>query len=573
MVALLAQEQSNRTFPIDEVIHGNCLEVLKTLPDNSIDAIVCDPPAGISFMGKNWDNFSGKSKTYDSAGGRAKANANKEKLKQYEQGTTPFAFSGSGMPTKKERDAFIAFMTSVMSEALRVLKPGGYGLVWALPRTSHWTALALEDAGFIVKDCVSHIFGSGFPKSMDISKAIDKMQGAEREVIGSVKRTMTNSNLSRQKQAELGYRPEGDKYPGENGVNYITAPATPEAHQWNGYGTALKPSTEFWWLVQKPISEKSIAANVLKWNCGALNIDGCRVGWEHGGMDGQERTSPRPFCHTREMTPRDYKPNTQGRFPSHLLLSHSLFCVQRGVKRVRGSHDGGKSINHTGKQHNTYSATNSHTNIGYADSDGMEEVEDWECVENCPIRILNEQSGIRKSAYPGNPERALQQVGKPKVAKDNGWGSIANGSQVLSYSDQGGASRYFTNLSPDADDFVPYHYFSKASRAERNAGCEGLPKQFTATMNDGIGKREHSPDEPNAWNGNNHPTVKSLSLMSWLCRLITPPDGIVLDPFAGSGSTLVACVHEGFHFIGIEQDESYVTIAEARIAHALKGGV
>jgi site-specific DNA-methyltransferase (adenine-specific) len=189
---------------------GDCLEVLRGLEPGSIDAVVTDPPAGIGFMGQDWDH---------DKGGRA---------------------------------AWIAWMTDVARECLRVLKPGGHALVWALPRTSHWTATAWEDAGFEVRDRVAHVFGSGFPKSLDVSKAIDAAAGAEREVVGV-------SDHIHSRGANTAY----PKCPGETAAaaeqtaergNCITAPATPAARQWAGWGTALKPAVEDWWLLREPLA-------------------------------------------------------------------------------------------------------------------------------------------------------------------------------------------------------------------------------------------------------------------------------------------------------------------------------
>jgi hypothetical protein len=233
-----------------ELLHGDCLEVLKQGPDNSVDSVVTDPPAGISFMGKDWDSDKGGSKEW------------------------------------------IAWLTEVSKEMLRVLKPGGHGLVWAIPRTSHWTATALEDAGFEIRDVVTHLFGTGFPKSLDISKAIDKAAGAEREIVGlsyysgagelqTRKATLPMVNKS---VADLTYKPLTMQKTGLP----ITAPATPEAKQWSRlrHG-ALKPASEHWILVRKPLSEKTVAANVLMWGTGGINIDGCRIGTDvistHGG--------------------------------------------------------------------------------------------------------------------------------------------------------------------------------------------------------------------------------------------------------------------------------------------------
>lgn len=510
---------------LDTVIHGDALEVLRGMPDNSVDAIVTDPPAGISFMGRDWDNPD--KFPYRDRSAEAKRSGREEKVAHYGLGYQRGNRVDNLDYSKKGRDAFIHFLQEVMTEALRVLKPGGHALVWALPRTSHWTALALEDAGFEVREKLYHIFGSGFPKSHDISKAIDRMQGVEREVI-AIQSNHRNRPLTDKwdKSAKI---QEGSCHRGHSGnLEAVTAPATPEAQQWQGWGTATKPAVEEWILVRKPLAEKSIAANVLTWGTGGINVDKCRVqtsaqdaqamercntpgsGRFHagGGQIGTfERSSASPKLDT-----------TQGRFPSHLLLSHSIWCVPTGT---------------------------SHS-----------------CSPDCPIRALDEQSGVRGNGYRPN---------KCNDSKSSMFG-LSQGNKP--YNDTGGASRYFQNFPPD--DFTPFAYHAKASRRERNAGCEGLPSS----------RSDYRPNDPNenslqtrlhgSINAvNSHPTVKPLALMRWLIRLITPPGGIVLDCFAGSGSTCVAAIHEGVHFIGIEQSSEYVAIAEARIAHAIaqhKGG-
>ena len=458
----------------NQIIYGDSLEILRTLPDNSVDAIVSDPPAGIGFMQSS-------TRTWDS--------------------------------DKGGRDQWVAWLSSIMTEAYRVLKPGGHGLIWALPRTSHWTALALEDAGFEIRDCCYHLFGSGFPKSLDVSKAIDKHLGAEREVIGKSNRHV--SGKPNQKTAGL----NGSKTFSESiGMGmYITAPATPEAQQYAGYGTALKPAVEVWWLIRKPLSEKSIAANVLRWGTGGLNIDGCRIGTDENDlnkMDRHKNPTRTGWIANSAMQDSTYAPNNLGRFPSHLLLSHSLFCTPE------------------------------------------------QCAPECPVRVMDEQSGVRKNGGPNYSGGNRQSMfGNTKVVNPTQYAG-----------DSGGASRYFAQ----------FYYTSKASRAERNAGCEELPERLnhsTSTHGNGNGKTRMANQNERA-NGitsvemkntyNNHPTVKPLSLMSYLVRMITPPDGIVLDPFAGSGTTGVACIQENKRFILIEREQEYIDIIRARIAHAYK---
>ena len=236
------------------LLHGDCLEQMKTLEDNSVDSIVSDPPYGISFMAKKWD--------YD-------------------------------VPS-----------VEVWKEAMRVLKPGGHALIACGTRTQHRMVVNIEDAGFEIRDVVSWIYGSGFPKSLNISKAIDKAAGAEREVVGM------KDNKGRVK-AE-GWGMSDDK------ADNITAPATDAAKQWDGWGTALKPSSEFFTLCRKPLSEKTIAANVLKWGTGGINIDACRVGTDE--KLGRLNQSTSTF-NAKNSSPLVDNSGGKGRFPANLILS------------------------------------------------------------------------------------------------------------------------------------------------------------------------------------------------------------------------------------------------------------
>lgn len=360
-------------------------------------------------------------------------------------------------------------MREVMVECVRVLKPGAHGLVWALPRTSHWTATALEDAGFEVRDRISHLFGQGFPKSLDISKAISSK---------------------------------------------LDVPST----QWDGWGTALKPACEDWWLVRKPCSEKTVAENVLKWGVGGINIDYCRIEPStdygrsaanakgtvnaHNGFDGK----------AFKIAERDGEyASPLGRFPANLVLSHSLLCT------------------------------------------------DEQCDEDCAVYQLDTQS------LAGGMHAAGKARDKKKYKTQHfgiGQENTQERETAGRFGDTGGASRFF--------------YCAKISSSERNAGLEGLPDKVLAMSNAAIAAEKRGETERVATSGvnsvkvvkNHHPTVKPQKLMRYLCRLLTPPKGTVLDPFMGSGSTGVAAIAEGFNFIGVEKEQDYFEIAEQRIKNA-----
>jgi len=266
------------------IYNGDCREVLQTLPDDSVDAVVTDPPYGLSFMGKRWD--------YDVPG------------------------------------------VEVWQQCLRVLKPGGHLLAFAGTRTQHRMAVNIEDAGFEIRDMIAWVYGSGFPKSLDVSKAIDKAAGAEREVVGEYKATGTARNSK-----HIGAKPHAaiGEYIANVEKIYITAPATESAKQWQGWGTALKPSLEPITVARKPLTG-TVAENVLQHGTGGLNVDGCRVGtetWTRKGGDGSTPYGSETTWNTSK-TP-DIDRTATGRWPANLIHDGSeevtwLFPSEDGEK-------------------------------------------------------------------------------------------------------------------------------------------------------------------------------------------------------------------------------------------------
>jgi site-specific DNA-methyltransferase (adenine-specific) len=402
------------------LLHGDCLEQMKTLPDNSVDSIVTDPPYGISFMSKKWD--------YD-------------------------------VPK-----------VEVWKEAMRVLKHGGHALIACGTRTQHRMVVNIEDAGFEIRDVVSWIYGSGFPKSLNISKAIDKAAGAEREVVGKSKGAASQNTESLGK-----FEPEYD----------ATAPATDAAKQWDGWGTALKPACEFFTLARKPLSEKTVAANVLKWGTGGINIDGCRVGTEGATT----RSHQAEYADSGWRTGHKVEKLDQGRFPANLI------------------HDGSQQV----------------------------------------LELFPETKPSPKATRKKN-SNAPQTI--------NAYGQYSDEGRVINgHNDKGSAARFF--------------YCPKASKKDRDEGLEGFEEKRTGGMQataDGS-MLTGSGNERITKRKNTHPTVKPTALMQYLCRLITPTGGVVLDPYMGSGSTGKAAVQEGFSFVGCELDKDYFDIATARVTN------
>ena len=377
---------------------GDCLQALRAMPDASVDAIVTDPPYGLSFMGKRWD--------YD-------------------------------VPS-----------VEVWAECLRVLKPGGHLLAFAGTRTQHRMAVRIEDAGFEIRDMIAWVYGSGFPKSLDVSKAIDKAAGAEREKVPATGGLHKNANLN-----DDGWSKVGSDAPTMDGP--VPAPATDAAKRWQGWGTALKPALEPITVARKPLVG-TVAENVLAHGTGAINVDGCRV--EGAGPSGLK-----PY--TRSTTPEVY----------------ALGRAKEGKPVTYADHPLGR----------------------------------W------PANLIHDGSG--------EPTDLL-----------------------------GDAARFF--------------YCAKASKKDRNEGLEAFDAVMTNfAAGTGLSKNgDGSPRNMNADAKNHHPTVKPTDLMRYLCRLVTPPGGVVLDPFMGSGSTGKAALLEGFRFIGCERSPEYVAIARARIAAALQ---
>lgn len=400
------------------LLHGDCLKQMKTLEDNSVDSIVSDPPYGISFMAKKWD--------YD-------------------------------VPS-----------VEVWKEAMRVLKPGGHALIACGTRTQHRMVVNIEDAGFEIRDVVSWIYGSGFPKSLNISKAIDKAAGRPQG-------TTYEPNF---KNNDFGKGMGGGK------TDTTSKPITEAAKQWDGFGTALKPACEFFTLCRKPLSESTVAKNVLKWGTGGINIDGCRVSAEDA-KEGRKRHGGGIAGNGSSFELPDSKgEQPAGRFPANLI------------------HDGSQEV----------------------------------------LELFPETKGAGNtkpsSITAGNSMFGIGDTGKrnPKIKGDNG----------------GSAARFF--------------YCAKASKKDREEGLQGFEEKKAGAM---TGK-EYRDDRPtnHPMLKNTHPTVKPTALMSYLCRLITPTGGVVLDPYMGSGSTGKAAVREGFSFVGIELDHQYYDISKARIENA-----
>jgi site-specific DNA-methyltransferase (adenine-specific) len=417
---------------------GDCLEVLAALPADHFDSCVCDPPYGLEFMGVAWD-------TYAAPKGGARSDAD---FKDYGSKEHARDAKGQARVFRNKNLAFGEFCTAWTREVYRVLKPGAHLVAFGGTRTYHRLACAIEDAGFEIRDQVAWVYGQGFSKSLDVSKAFDKAAGAKREVVGPGQR---------HNSGEFG----GENYPDYNrfkgGIPPITAPATDAAKQWDGWGTALKPAWEPIVLARKPLSEGTVAANVLRWGTGPINVDGCRV--ETGDGD-DPRLGGKGDWSTAKM-------------------------AQSAYGKFEGVRTGSSSLGR------------------------------W------PANLVHDGSEEVLAAFPDAPGQLAAVNGREPSSKTNNvYGQFDGRPATTPRGDSGSAARFFYTAKADIDDRL----------------------------------------------GSKHPTVKPVDLMQWLCRLVTPPGGLVLDPFAGTGTTGEAAWREGMRAVLIEREAEYQADIRRRMA-------
>ena len=490
-----------------ELLHGDCLEQLKTLEDNSVDSIVTDPPYELGFMGKHWDN--------------------------------------TGIANDPE----------MWAECLRVLKPGGHLLAFSGTRTYHRMATAIEDAGFEVRDMIEWVYGSGFPKSLNIGKAVDKMGNKIKELRNFTKwfdgvcieKALTNKQIDEYLGLDSGgstcshyrgWNTQQPRYPREahfkklkewlefgdlwdekiaevereivglqekamsgwsmdGTTQFKDRDITKGTSEWEGWGTALKPAHEPICMARKPLAEKTVAENCLKWGTGGINVDGSRV-------EADIKNDP------------NYRPNA-----SQHKGHGSSFSIQ-------GDGDRDKSDLPDEGFHNS--------------------------LGRFPANLIHDNSEEVRECF---PETGVSKGGNAGVLNNKVYGKYGTekNNDGCGFGDSGNASRFFKSII----------YQAKASKSERNKGCEGL-EEHEMPYGSGGGAMPSGNDNPNKTTSrNNHPTVKPIALMEYLIKMVTPKGGTVLDPFMGSGSTGVAAREGGYGFIGIEREAEYIEIAKARI--------
>jgi len=417
--------------------HGDCLDALRALPDCSVDSVCCDPPYHLTSIVKRFG-----------AEGAAPA----------QHGTDgAFARASRGFMGKTWDGGDIAFRPETWAEILRVLKPGGHLAAFGGTRSYHRLACAIEDAGFEIRDQIGWAYGTGFPKSHDVSKGIDRALGCERETVregASGAGSQTVSSLGNGLNVNFAPRP-------------ITAPSSEAAKEWAGWGTALKPAWEPICLARKPLSEGTVAANVLAHGTGGINIDACRV--ETGD------TTKRPA----------------GRMTSAGIAGGSFASQEIGHREIV-MQSGGSPLGR------------------------------W------PANIIHDGSAEVVAAFPDSAGAATPVCGhEPSETGQNGiYGRYARVASGPVRGDSGSAARFF--------------YSAKASKRDRA--------------------------------GSKHPTVKPVALMRWLTRMVTPPGGTILDPFAGTGTTAEAAYREGFRCVLIEREAEYVADIERRLRALAVGG-
>ena len=463
-----------------KLLNGDCLDKLKELQENSIDSIVTDPPYGLSFMGKKWD--------YD-------------------------------VPSQ-----------AIWEECLRVLKPGGHLLAFAGSRTYHRMAVRIEDAGFDIRDQIMWIYGSGFPKSHNVGKAVDKIEGNDREVVGTTTHSQKGVKLA-EERTNVGAGAFGEAREGE---------ITKGQSDWEGWGTALKPAHEPIVMARKPF-KGSVAENVLEYGVGGINVDGCRIGNESRTYDLTMTGGNFETTNGGKNIKSDTK-TVEGRFPANIIFECT--CDNPVVKENTNQPYTYKDKNYSEQGFlpnvNAVAPYNyNDTNSGVVHTD-----------PNCPCYILDKQSGNRKGF-------ASQNCNNQKLYGGNALNksSTTRDGFKVGFNDEGGASRFF--------------YCPKASKKDRDAGLEVEAKSIKG-RDEGQDKMAVAYKARPTERQNIHPTVKPTDLMTYLIRLVTPKGGIVLDPFMGSGSTGKAAMREEFRFVGIEREKEYMEIAEQRIDYEYK---
>lgn len=549
------------------IVHGDVRELLGSLSENSIDACVCDPPYHLTSASRN---------------GSPRTNDPEKPFGRHSIGSRGFmgrVWDGGG----------VAFDPATWELVSHALKPGAHLMAFGGTRTVHRLMCAIEDAGFELRDSIlAFVHGSGFPKSLNARFAIKEKRC---DVEG--------------RHYPSGMLPRGDKARAGDHV----CRDTDESNQWNGYGSALKPSFEPIALARKPL-DGTLAENLLKWGTGALNVDGCRVA--HAGaadlaaheaqvaaIKARGGSMDESWKNSSDLSGAN-EVNSKGRWPTNVLLVHHPDCKRVGATEVsanptwdtpnrktepsaftgkkvsRVRHANGRDGEPSAERRYDDKGSTNFAPLPGARRDATESVDVWECVDSCPVHQLNAQGGERTSgAWTGQPGGGL--------GSTNGTthGERATVPQFRE-ADSGLVSRYFPQFErTELDDITPFLYVCKPSRSETDAGLENFRPRSggEATAREDGSYGTNSPRAGAGRTGgvrNVHPTKKAIDLIRWLARLAKPSTvagvkPLALVPFSGSGSEMIACLLEGYRVIGIElnnsDEEPYVDIARARLHH------
>lgn len=528
------------------LVHSDCVEAMRRMDRDSVHAIVTDPPYGLEFMGKDWDRLDGEAWRTGGTFSKPGIGDRQTAWPSFGSGDTANATCAAcggrmrgakrchcenpdwkvkGKPLGESRvDSRQAQGIKMQAwhyawavEALRVLKPGGHLLAFGGTRTFHRLACALEDAGFEIRDCLMWVYGSGFPKSLDVSKAIDKAAGAKRDIVGT-RVSAFGTELGGERLCESVQLPKRGSWTTSNTAKEVAltgAAVTDDAKRWQGWGTALKPAWEPIILARKPLAG-TVAANVLQHGTGGLNIDGCRIPVNAevddprlGGKGDWSTENAAKHVYEGGYAGERVASSPLGRWPANLIWSHHPECEFVGTHEVKGTSGGSESGSNAFGQD---AGWNKHNNKSAPiERSATEIIERWNCHPDCPSRLFPQTSSGQLLPHHVDGGKIL-----------GVYGAYAGRELAHAFGgDSGSAARFF--------------YCAKASQSERN--------------------------------GSKHPTVKPVALMRYLVRMVRPPEGgVILDPFAGSGTTAEACVHEQIACIAIERDAEYVADIHNRIS-------
>jgi len=526
-----------------ELHHGDCLNILPSLPDNSIDAVITDPPYGLEFMGKQWDSFKPAAAQFRTSTDASTSYDTKSNGK-FARGGRPDAYIAG--------PAFQSWCQQWATECLRVLKPGGHLLAFGGTRTWHRLTVAIEDAGFEIRDSIAWLYGSGFPKSLDVSKAIDKAAGAQREVIGKHSAPAANKPGGASLMMSVVGMPESAD---------ITAPASDAAKQWQGWGTALKPAHEPIIVARKPL-QGTVAANVLAHGTGALNIDGCRVEGKprtthtHGNQIGNRSGV---WSHAFGAEGVQYA-GAAGRWPTNVVLdeTQATELMSRFFPTFK---------------YEPKAPTTERPSY-YQQS--------CECENACPITPR---------------EKATAATMSPECSSTSKYG---NATTVPCPTDTKSTTETKTSSTtesktsphspqPSTNDFIQDANSARASGSNLVDSATNLNLSTTKTGTTAA-KAGHYTDAADhatsqKWSQRSvcancgapaqleaHATVKPVDLIRWLIRLVTPPGGTVLDPFAGTGTTAEAAIKEHKQAVLIEREDTYLPLIVARLSKPMEIG-